>query len=271
LALQAIEELTGRAQIVVQEKFSHFIGLPKLGVADDDLRAADAVLVFGGDGTVLAASRQLIPDCPPMLGVNLGRFGFLTDVAPEMLGSAIDQMLTGNYGIEQRLMLEAEIISDGNLVASDIALNEIVIGHATLARVLHMNLAINEKYVTTYAADGIIISTPTGSTAYSLSAGGPLVHPSLDVLTVTPICPHMLTTRALLVPPAHEISVSILPDEREHIQITADGQRSLPMQVSDTLIVRRSPHSASLIVGIGDQSFYDKLQTKLRWGERASY
>lgn len=271
IAMAAIASLRGRADVAIERRFADALGMPELGQDLPQIGSRDIVLVFGGDGTMLATSRIVAEYCTPMLGINLGRFGFLNEVAPESIEIAIEHLLVGDYIIEERLMLEASVIRDGEVAASDLALNEFVIGHATLARVLHLSMAVNGSYVTTYAADGIIMATPTGSTAYSLSAGGPLVHPAVSVILVTPICPHTLTTRALLVPDSHEVQMEVERSEGDLVRVTVDGQRSLAMTTGDVLRVRKAPFCARIISHVGGASFYDKLQNKLRWGERVAY
>ena len=207
-----------------------------------------------------------------MLPVHLGRFGFLTEVAPKELALALDDLLEGRYRIEERMMLWGEAIHEGqaNDQASFLALNDIVIANGPLSRVLHLRMLVDGKYVTTYAADGVIVATPTGSTAYSLSAGGPLVHPSLQTLLVTPICPHTLTARALLIPPDSDVTVVVDRDPQDVVRVTVDGQLGFPLKPGDRIRIRRAEHSARLLT-VGGADFYDKLQNKLRWGEGPVY
>ena len=246
-------------------------GAEDRGVSEAEAGSADVVIVLGGDGTILAASRECAPNGTPILPVHLGRFGFLTEVAPELFTEALDRLLAGDYKIEERMMIAGVSEQEQSGESTSVyALNEIAVAHGPLSRVLHLRLLVNGRYVTTYAADGIIIATPTGSTAYSLSAGGPLVHPDLQTLLVTPICPHTLTARTLLVPPDHEVSVMVERDPEDTVRVTVDGQLGFPLQPGDKIKVRRSPYPARLIT-VGGADFYDKLQTKLRWGERVIY
>lgn len=251
---------------------ARILGADERGVTEAEVSLADVVLVLGGDGTILAASRECAPKATPILPVHLGRFGFLTEVAPDFFTEALDRLLAGDYKIEERMMISgvSEQTHQNGESTSVYALNEIAVAHGPLSRVLHLRLLINDRYVTTYAADGIIIATPTGSTAYSLSAGGPLVHPDLQTLLVTPICPHTLTARTLLVPPDHEVSIMVERDPEDTVRVTVDGQLGFPLQPGDQIKVRRSPFPARLI-SVGGADFYDKLQTKLRWGERVIY
>jgi NAD+ kinase len=268
----AVSILASRVdKIYLPEKIATILNLNQFAASEEEIINADAVLVFGGDGTVLATSRLCAPLGTPMLGVNLGRFGFLNDVAPEALAPSLKKILDGDYVIEERLMLQAEIVRDAGCCYTAIALNDVVISHGSFLRVLQLSMSINDKYLTTYAADGIIISTPTGSTAYSLSAGGPLVHPSLEVLLITPICAHTLTTRALVIPAEHVVSVVVENGEEDGTRVTLDGQLVLPTVSGDQILVRRMPYRARLIIPNDGVIFYDKLQSKLRWGERVAY
>jgi NAD+ kinase len=259
------------SEISLPRSVASIAGLEQYAADEDAIISSDAVLVFGGDGTVLSTSRLCAPLGTPMMGVNLGRFGFLNDVAPEALASAIQKLLEGKYSIEEKLMIRADIVRDDVCRFSAIALNEVVVSHGSFLRVLQLSMSINGKYLTTYAADGIIIATPTGSTAYSLSAGGPLVHPDVETLLITPICAHTLTTRALMIPSAHEVSVVVDNSEEDGTRVTLDGQLVLPTDAGDRIVVRRTPYSAKIILLDDSVSFYDKLQSKLRWGERVAY
>jgi NAD+ kinase len=258
-------------QLCIPHTVAKALGLDKWAANEETIISSDAVIAFGGDGTVLATSRLCAPLDTPILGVNLGRFGFLNDVAPESLAASLDTILDGNYSVEERLMVQAEIVRDSLCCYSAIALNEVVVSHGSFLRVLQLSMSINGRYLTTYAADGIIIATPTGSTAYSLSAGGPLAHPSLEMLLITPICPHTLTTRALVVPSEHEVSVRVENIDEDGIRVTLDGQLVLPTIAGDEVVVKRTPYKAKLIVPNNSVNFYAKLQNKLRWGERVAY
>ncbi|MDQ2800542.1 MAG: NAD(+)/NADH kinase [Armatimonadota bacterium] len=250
----------------LQNRVADALGISERGQPDDDVAAVDAVLVLGGDGTILATARLCAPMGTPMLPVHVGRFGFLTAVSPEGLTAALDALLEGRYSQEERMMLWGETRRAGELQDTGLALNEIVVANGPLSRVLHLRTSIDGRFVTTYAADGIIVATPTGSTAYSLSAGGPLVHPSLQALLVTPICPHTLTSRALLVPPSAEVTVIVERDPQDIVRVTIDGQLGFPLQAEDAIHIRRSPHQAKFL-SVGGADFYDKLQDKLHWGE----
>ena len=267
VAASADEYLRSRGFTVrLQTRVANALGLPERGQTDDTVADVDAVLVLGGDGTILATARLCAPLGTPMLPVHVGRFGFLTAVAPEGLAAALDALLEGRYSQEERMMLWCETRRAGELQDTGLALNEIVVANGPLSRVLHLRTSIDGRFVTTYAADGIIVATPTGSTAYSLSAGGPLVHPSLQALLVTPVCPHTLTSRALLVPPSAEVTVVVERDPQDIVRVTIDGQLGFPLQAEDAIHIRRAPHQAKFL-SVGGADFYDKLQDKLHWGE----
>lgn len=253
-------------------RVADFFGEADRGMTDEAVAEADAVLVLGGDGTILATSRLCAPHGTPMLPVHMGRFGFLTEVAPDGLTVALNALLEGRYQVEERMMLWGEACRDGCPHGQDsfLALNDIVVANGPLSRVLHLGMHVDGEFVTNYAADGIIVATPTGSTAYSLSAGGPLVHPSLQTLLITPICPHTLTARALLVPPASEVTVVVERDPHDIVRVTVDGQLGFPLKPGDQIRIRRAPHPACLIT-VGGAGFYDKLQSKLHWGEGPVY
>jgi len=258
-------------KVLLQHHVADEFRTPERGLSDEAVTDADAVLVLGGDGTILATARECAPKGTPMLPVHLGRFGFLTEVAPDGLELALSTLLDGHYTIEERMMLWGEARSSAAVEQSTVyALNDIVVSNGPLSRVLHLRMMVNDKYVTTYAADGLILSTPTGSTAYSLSAGGPLVYPNLKVLLVTPICPHTLTSRALIIPGDDTVTIVVERDPDDIVRVTVDGQLGFALQPGDEIRVRQSPNPAR-IISVGGADFYDKLQTKLRWGDRVVY
>ena len=272
VAHTADEWLRGQGvRALLPHRVAEALGDPARGLPDTAVVEADAVLVLGGDGTILATSRLCAPCRTPMLPVHLGRFGFLTEVAPDALIPALRSLLDGDYQVEERMMLRGEMVCDGESGAADdasfLALNDIVVANGPLSRVLYLRLLVDGQYVTTYAADGLIVATPTGSTAYSLSAGGPLVHPRLQALLVTSIAPHTLTARALVLPPEADVSVVVSErDPQDMVRVTVDGQLGFPLSAGDRIRVRRAEHPAR-ILSVGGANFYDKLQTKLRWGE----
>ncbi|MEZ5312578.1 MAG: NAD(+)/NADH kinase [Thermoanaerobaculia bacterium] len=235
---------------------------------------ADLVVVLGGDGTLLAVARKAAGG-PPILGVNLGRLGFLTEVQRNSLYPALVEVLAGRYALEPRSLFEVEqIAADGTGTrASFRALNDVVIAKSALSRVIELSLSVDGHHVARYRADGIVVSTPTGSTAYNLSAGGPILHPLLPVAVITPICPHTLTLRPLVVPDSSAVEIVIEArndegdDRVDRVYLTVDGQEGGDVAVGDRVRVKRSPRPAYLVRTGKRGSIFDGLRTKLHWGE----
>jgi NAD+ kinase len=228
--------------------------------------SVDLMLVLGGDGTLLGVARNMPARPVPILGVNLGSLGFLTETTLEEMESTLEEILEGRFEVEERMMLQAAMLRGRKVISRQRVLNDVVINKSALARILEMNVKINRKFVAVYHADGLILSTPTGSTAYSLSAGGPIVLPSVHAFCITPICPHALTNRPLVVPDAASIEVT-LQSGAEDVYCTMDGQVGLPMRAGDRLQVRRSGASLPLVVS-QHRNYFDVLRRKLRWGAR---
>lgn len=223
--------------------------------------SAECLLVLGGDGTILNGARLAAPFGLPLLGINLGQVGFLTEVDVPEITEALDALLAGTYFVEERMMLEASVYRGTERVASFIGLNDAVISKGAFARLISLETYINEEYVNTYRADGLIVAVPTGSTAYSLSAGGPLVAPGLDLLLITPICPHTLSSRPVVIGPEHSVRVS-LPSVHGEAALTIDGQRGFSLRQNDVVVVRRCQHRARLIK-LKKSSFFGLLRQKL--------
>jgi NAD+ kinase len=228
----------------------------------------DLLLTLGGDGTLLRGARMVATRGIPVLGVNLGHLGFLTSIAPHELETAFRLLLAGDVVIDQRMVLSARAeTADGALRGSYLALNDAVLHKGGFARVIRIAVWADGQEVGTYRADGIILSTPTGSTAYSLSAGGPIVSPSIDCIIATPICPHTLAVRPLVLPAEEMITVEIL-DTSEELVLTIDGQEGAALAPGDRLVVSRAP-TALCLVRFPGQTFFDTLRRKLRWGDVA--
>ena len=223
----------------------------------------DLVIVLGGDGTLLATARNLSPGVP-ILGVNLGNLGFLTEVGRGGLYPALVQVLAGKFQTEERSLLDVELRRASGGVSSFRVLNDAVVTKSALARIIELTLEVDGHLIARYRSDGVIISTPTGSTAYNLSAGGPIVHPLLPVVVLTPICPHALSLRPIVVPATGLIEVT-LETQREEVYLTCDGQEGTSLGHRDTVRVTRSP-SVVRLVKVETPSFYDNLRAKLRWG-----
>ena len=260
---EVVEIIKDRAEIYVDEKFSSYkvknvIYAEKKKIFEN----VDMILVLGGDGTLLAASLDASCHDIPLLGVNLGRLGFLAEVERSEIKECFDKLFSGDYIYEERMMLSAYIKKqNGELIAFD-ALNDIVITKGVNATLMDFDIKICDEFVDNYKSDGIILSTPTGSTAYSLSAGGPIVSPYLDGILITPICPHKLYSRAMIVSSKDKIEVKTTADEIFSAIIMADGQKKSDIKEGDILFVERSQRSTKLIRFKG-KGFFSILRQKL--------
>lgn len=238
-----------------------FHGQPAPAVAD----VSELLLVLGGDGTILAAARLAASRHIPILPINMGRLGFLTSFTLDELYPALEEALRGHSSISQRVMLQAELVRAGAVIETQCALNEAVVHKGSFARLIQLELSIDSDFVCRYRADGLIVSSPTGSTAYSLSAGGPILHPAVGAFLITPICPHMLSDRPLVVPDTCTVEVR-LNDDTESVYLTIDGQRGLAMQPTDIARVRRANEQLQLIQP-PRKPYFEILRSKLKWGE----
>lgn len=226
----------------------------------------DLLLTLGGDGTLLRGARMVAAHGVPVLGINLGHLGFLTSIAPAELDAAVEHLLAGTVVLDERMVLSARAeAADGQLRGSFLALNDAVLHKGGFARVIRLGVFADGQEVGSYRADGIILSTPTGSTAYSLSAGGPIVSPSIDCIVATPICPHTLAVRPLVLPATETVMVEVL-DTSEELVLTIDGQEGAGLAPGDRLVVQRAPMPLHL-VRLPGQTFFDTLRRKLRWGD----
>jgi NAD+ kinase len=247
------------------------IGLPREAVPgiewlprDQVLARADLVIALGGDGTVLAVARDIGERSVPILGVNRGHLGFLADVSPEVVDAALAKVLAGQYEIRERLRLRVSRLSSGALRAGDLVLNDAVITKSTpLARMIELRTWVGGERVATYRSDGLIVATPTGSTAYNLSAGGPLLDPSLRVMVLNPICPHTLTQRPLVLPDSAEVEVELI--SHEEVALTLDGQTVEMLHSGDRARITASRHPARF-VELPPYNHFDTLRAKLGWG-----
>jgi NAD+ kinase len=227
---------------------------------------ADIVIVFGGDGTMLGVTRLIGDRGVPILGVNLGGLGFITEVDRDELFDCIDKMLSGNCSVEERIMLTARVNRNGKAAAEFTVLNDVVINKGALARIIELEAYITSNYVTTFKADGLIIATPTGSTAYSLAAGGPILYPTLNSIVLTPICPHTLTNRPIVLPD-NVIVLVTLRSASEDVYLTMDGQIGFPLHKDDTVEIRKAAYTTRLLIPC-QRNYFEVLRTKLKWGER---
>ena len=236
--------------------------LPREQLAEN----VDLLVVLGGDGTLLSAARALKGHKVPILAVNLGGLGFLTSVTRDELYPLLERVVRGEHQLSQRMMLKAQTIRNGGIAEQQVALNDAVINKAALARMLDFDVYVDGAQIGRYRADGLIVATPTGSTAYSLAAGGPIVHPHLDAFVITPICPHMLTNRPLVIPDTSHVEIDIAAAE-EPVYLTLDGQVGFQLQSNDRVVIDKS-QSRVYFVQSPQKSYFEVLRSKLRWGER---
>ncbi|MDH5423903.1 MAG: NAD(+) kinase [Gammaproteobacteria bacterium] len=230
-------------------------------------QSCQLAIVIGGDGTLLNAARSLADHNTPILGINLGRLGFLVDVSPHDMFNVIDQVLAGHYKDERRFLLQATVTRGTQRVMHSCAFNDIVVHVRDVARMIDYSTYINDVFVNEQRADGLVVSTPTGSTAYALSSGGPLLHPSLEAITLVPICPHTLSNRPLVIGSDSKVEIVINENNRNTPQISLDGQSNFDLQAGDKIIIERKENDVHLI----HPEFYDYFQilrAKLRWSEQ---
>jgi NAD+ kinase len=236
------------------------------GQARDQLaKSSDLLLVLGGDGTLLAASRVAAPHGIPILPINLGSLGFLTSFTLEELYPALEDTLAGRYSLSERVMLCATLQREGRVFDRQSVLNEVVVNKGALARMIDIELRIDGDFVCRYRADGLIVATPTGSTAYSLSAGGPIVHPGVESIIITPICPHTLSDRPVVVQDTCHIEMQLV-GSTDSVFLTLDGQKGIPLQATDHIAISSAKEKLQLILP-PRKSYFEILRNKLKWGE----
>jgi len=234
-------------------------------VAKGDLgKHSDLLITFGGDGTLLSVARHAPKDVP-ILGVNMGTLGFLTEVALEEFPSILDNVLEGKYTAESRVTFDVTVEGPGRDHRTYRVLNDATINKSALARIVEMKVMVAGLFLSTFRADGLIVSTPTGSTAYNLSAGGPIVYPTMNAVVITPICPHMLSNRPIVIPDDLDIEIGVLARNQE-IFLTLDGQEGLPVAERDRICVKKSAE-AVLLIQSPNKNYFDVLRRKLKWGE----
>lgn len=238
----------------------------RIATRDEIGDAADLVIVVGGDGSLLSAARTLAKYDTPVLGVNRGRLGFLTDITPDEIEQQVPAVLAGEYVAEQRFLLDATLRRDGQVVGRADALNDVVVNSGTSAQMIELELTIDDAFVYRQRADGLIVSTPTGSTAYSLSGGGPIMHPGLDAVVLLPMFPHALSSRPIVVDGGSAIRIDILERNKIHPPVTCDGQVNMTARPGDSVHITKKPHALTLLHPNG-HSFYASCRDKLRWGD----
>ncbi len=242
------------------------IGEPNAFLKSDIPDLVDLIVVLGGDGTLLGVARLIGSRDVPIFGVNLGSLGFLTEVTLDELYPTLDKVIEGQCDYDERLMLNAAVIRHGEQISAYTVLNDIVVNKSALAKIIDMAAYIDGKLVANFKADGLIVSTPTGSTAYNLAAGGPIVHPNMHSIILTPICPHVLANRPVVVMDSSCIEISLLSLDTQ-VHLTLDGQVGFSLMGNDVIRITKAEHTIKLI-SVPGKNYFDILRTKLKWTER---
>jgi NAD+ kinase len=257
-------ELVGGPEIE-RERIEHKTGCAISEVPHDEIAAtADLMLVLGGDGTMIATARLIGDREVPVLGINYGGLGYLAEFRIEELYHALESILSGNFRLDKRVMLGVELNRHDASITRNRVLNDVVINKSALARIIEIEAYLNEHFVNSFRADGLIISTPTGSTAYNLSAGGPVIFPSMNAVVITPICPFTLSNRPIVVPDEATIELHLKTDQ-EQVTLTLDGQVGFELNVEDRVVIRKSSVTFNLVQP-SNRNYFDVLRDKLRWG-----
>lgn len=254
-------------RVLLDESSARLIPDHNLEVASRDTigEQCDLAIIMGGDGTMLNAARSLVNYEVPILGINLGRLGFLADVSPSEIPHSLDRLIAGQFREAHRSLLHAQVIHEGCVTSETDALNDVVIHKREVARMIEIDTFLDGHFLNAYRADGLIISTPTGSTAYALAGGGPIIHPGLEAVVLVPICPHTLTHRPIVVKADSVIEVVLNAANTTQAQITSDGQVSLAIEPGDRIIIRKNNRKVRLIHPI-NHDYFSLLRAKLRWG-----
>ncbi len=257
------------ANVILEKKIAEMLPGHGLQVCTMKMMGeiCDLVIVVGGDGSLLGAARALAPYHVPLLGINRGNLGFLTDIAPGEIESKVTEVLEGKYSVESRFLLEAHVRRDGEPVGDGSALNDVILHPGKSASMISFELFIEGQFVYSQRSDGLIVSTPTGSTAYALSGGGPIMHPRLDALVLVPMFPHTLSSRPIVVDGNSELKLVIGERNKTWPQISCDGQSHIACAPGDTVTIRKKPHKLKLIHPL-NHNFYETCRTKLGWGTR---
>ena len=250
---------------IERERIEHETGCVVESIKEEALaKAVDLMLVLGGDGTMIATARMLGDIEVPVMGVNYGGLGYLAEFPLQELFSALEAILAGNYKVQERLMLTVELRRGEELITKNRVLNDVVVNKSALARIIDIEAYLNNQFLNRFRADGLIVSTPTGSTAYNLSAGGPIIFPSMNAIVITPICPFTLSNRPIVVPDDSVIEVRLMT-ESEEVALTLDGQVGFPLQAGDRALIRKSNATFNLVQP-ANRNYFDVLRDKLKWG-----
>ncbi len=253
-------------EVLLEDSLAEQIGQVNGYAGEEIPELVDLIIVLGGDGTLISVARLVGEKNVPIVGVNLGRLGFLTEITRDELPEMLERLIANDYQVSDRMMLDASIHRNGKVVGKFTVLNDIVINKGALARIIDMETSIDGRHLTSYKADGLIISTPTGSTGYNLAAGGPIIYPDINSLLITPICPHMLTNRPIMVWSRSVIEIKV-SFEDDVVFFTGDGQVGRKLLPGDRVEVRRS-ESRTRLVSSPSKDYFEILRTKLNWGQR---
>ena len=250
---------------IERERIEHQTGCAVDQVESEQIAAtADLVLVLGGDGTMIATARLMGDAEVPVLGINYGGLGYLAEFRIEELYEALESILAGNYRLDRRVMLAVDLLRGDETITSNRVLNDVVINKSALARIIEIEAYLNQQFVNSFRADGLIVSTPTGSTAYNLSAGGPVIFPSMNAVVITPICPFTLSNRPIVVPDDAAVELR-LKTNQEDVTLTLDGQVGFSLKVEDRVMIHKSQTTFNLVQPT-NRNYFDVLRDKLRWG-----
>ena len=268
----AVAWLDGAARVIVDDETARRTGLAGAATcARDDLPASvDLLLVLGGDGTLLSVAHPVARRAPgtPVLAVNCGSLGFLTEITRPEMRDALTAAVAGRAGIDERLMMRARVSRDGRQIADRTVLNDVVIGRAARSSIIDVSIAVRDHLVTRCRADGVIVATPTGSTGYNLAAGGPIVHPTVEALTITPIAPHTLTNRPVVIPAGAPVTLRVnLAGAHLEASASFDGQFSIELEDGDAVLIEPAEHPLR-VVRAESRHYFAVLREKLKWGER---
>jgi len=261
---RAVDAIADGATLLVAGEAAALLGRPQDAADENELSDAELLIVIGGDGTILRGARLAAPRGLPVLGVNMGGFGFLAEVGASELATALPDVLDGRYELDERMMLQARVEPPAS--APLLALNDMVVTRTEPARVMRVRVAVNGEHLATYAADGVIVATPTGSTAYSLSAGGPIVHPGVEALLITPICPHTFNARSVIINPSDDVTVEVA-ERTGDVVLTVDGRIGTTFAHPSYVTIRKAAQT-TVFIRLRRDSFYNMLRTKLSWGQR---
>ncbi|HLE77733.1 MAG TPA: NAD(+)/NADH kinase [bacterium] len=261
---RAVDAIADGATLLVAGEAAALLGRPQDAADENELSDAELLIVFGGDGTILRGARLAAPRGLPVLGVNMGGFGFLAEVGASELATALPDVLDGRYELDERMMLQARVEPPAS--APLLALNDMVVTRTEPARVMRVRVAVNGEHLATYAADGVIVATPTGSTAYSLSAGGPIVHPGVEALLITPICPHTFNARSVIINPSDDVTVEVA-ERTGDVVLTVDGRIGTTFAHPSYVTIRKAAQT-TVFIRLRRDSFYSMLRRKLSWGQR---